>query len=119
MFVLSMTALSGGGCDTERVLPIILRSSRELLHVRQKNCHLPNVFFLQRLVPGGHARVPNTIANYVVVVPLGIVGRIEGQLVDDDQRERLTGEFAQRFFSAATNTTLDAAQQSLQIQHPI
>src|SRR6266545_3517023 len=79
--VFSMTAaLSGGRSNTERVLPIVLRSSRELLHVRQKNCHLPNVFFLKSFVPGGHTRVPNSVANYVVVVPVGIIWRIKHQL---------------------------------------
>src|SRR5580692_10001488 len=60
--------------------PIILHSRRQGCDPREEARDLPHVWLAERVAPGGHARIANTVANNIVGMPLRIINWIENEL---------------------------------------
>src|SRR5271169_3600384 len=80
LFSAVLLFFAGGGRDIEIGPPIFLDGRREFIEVGEQHGDLPHVRFAQRLVPGGHAGVPNAGADGVEDVPLRVVGRVGDEI---------------------------------------
>src|SRR5258708_23743260 len=66
--------------DVEGRLPVLLDGGWKVIEVGEQHGDLPHVPLGESFIPGGHAGVATAGAHSVYDVPLGIVGRIGGEL---------------------------------------
>src|ERR1700733_7529014 len=71
-------------CDSRtnavRLNPIILHSWGQGFNMRREARNLPHLLLTQRVAPGRHTRVANTIANHIIGVPLRVIDWIQNEL---------------------------------------
>jgi hypothetical protein len=80
LFVVFFSLSARCRSTVESILPIVLHSGREFIHVGEKQSYLPDILLGEDAVPGGHTGVTDAGADREENVPLGIIRSIGNQV---------------------------------------